>query len=64
MILSNEIFFVKIKVFFDRCKLYHLPFPGSPNSAKFRRGGGVAEGQPRFDNGGVAIIFYALKISL
>ena len=29
-----------------------------PNSG----GGGVAEGQPRIDKGGVAIIFYALKI--
>ena len=38
---------------------------GAPNSAKFR-GGGVAEGQPRFDKGRVAIMFtfYALKISL
>ena len=27
---------------------------GAPNSAKFR-GGGVAEGHPRFDKGGVAI---------
>ena len=41
----------------------YVSLPGAPNSAKFR---GVAEGQPRFDKGGVAIIFtfYALKISL
>ena len=44
------------------CKYIHLK-SGAPNSAKFR-GGGVAEGHPRFDKGGVAIIFtfYALKI--
>ena len=30
-----------------------------PNS-----GGGVAEGQPRFDKGGVAIIFYTLKFKI
>ena len=30
--------------------------PGAPNSAKFR-GGGVAEGQPRFDKVGVANFF-------
>ena len=29
-----------------------------PNS----RGGGVAEGQPRFDKGGVAITFYFLTV--
>ena len=34
--------------------------PGAPNSAKFR---GDAEGQPRFDKeGGVAIIFYFLRV--
>ena len=32
---------------------------GAPNSAKFR---GVAEDQPRFDKGGVAIIFYFLRV--
>ena len=32
---------------------------GAPNSAKFR---GVAEGQPRFDKGGVALIFYFLRV--
>ena len=33
----------------------------APNSAKFR--GGVAEGHPRFDKwGGVAIIFYFLRV--
>ena len=32
---------------------------GAPNSAKFR---GVAEGHPRFDKGGVAIIFYFLRV--
>ena len=26
--------------------------------------GGVAEGQPRFDKGGVAIIFYTLKFKI
>ena len=30
-----------------------------PNSAKFRE---VAEGHPRFDKGGVAIIFYFLRV--
>ena len=41
------------------CRLLHKPlrlimnYPGAPNSAKFR---GVAEGHPRFDKGGVAII--------
>ena len=33
---------------------------GAPNSAKFR--GGVAEGHPRFDEGGVAMIFYFLRV--
>ena len=33
---------------------------GAPNSAKFR--GGVAEGHPRFDKGGVAINFYFLRV--
>ena len=28
---------------------------------KIQGGGGVAEGQPRFDKGGVAIIFYFLR---
>ena len=38
----------------------HAMYSGAPNS------GGVAEGQPRFDKGGVAIIFpfSVLKISL
>ena len=35
--------------------------PGAPNSAKFR---GVAEGQPRFDKGGVAILFYFLRVKI
>ena len=35
------------------------PDSGAPNSAKFR---GVAEGQPRFDKGGVAIIFDFLRV--
>ena len=36
------------------CKTQIL-ITGAPNSAKFR---GVAEGQPRFDKGGVAIVFF------
>ena len=32
------------------------PKPSGPNS------GGVAEGHPRFDKGGVAIIFYFLRV--
>ena len=38
---------------------YRYVSPGAPNSAKFR---GVAEGQPRFDKGRVAIIFYFLRV--
>ena len=39
-----------------------LSCAGAPNWAKFR--GGVAEGHPRFDKGGggVAIIFYFLRV--
>ena len=37
----------------------HAVQSGAPNSAKFR---GVAEGHPRFDKGGVAIIFYFLRV--
>ena len=37
-----------------------LKWTGAPNSAKFR--GGVADGHPRFDDGGVAIIFYSLRV--
>ena len=47
-----------------KLRIRNVLLTGSPNSAKFR---GVAEGQPRFDKGGVAIIFftfYAFKISL
>ena len=39
----------------------------APNSAKFRGGGGGAEGQPRFDKGGLQYFlftFYEFKISL
>ena len=38
---------------------------GAPNSAKFR-GGGIAEGHPKFDKGGLQYFFtfYALKIEL
>ena len=34
-------------------------FPGAPISAKFR---GVAEGQPIFDKGEIAIIFSFLRV--
>ena len=36
---------------------------GAPNSARFRGGGVNAEGHPRFDKGGVAIIFYFLRVN-
>ena len=39
-----------------------LQFAGAPNSAKFRWG--VADGHQRFDKGGVAIIFYFLRVEL
>ena len=38
-------------------------FPGAPNSAKFRGGGGVGEGQPRFDKRpGLQYFFYFLRV--
>ena len=42
----------------EKCSISTQARQTRPNS------GGVAEGQSRFDKGGVAIIFYALKISL
>ena len=54
--LSSNVYTIGSYLHTHRIDMYHQARQTRPNSE------GVAEGQPRFDKGGVAIIFYFLRV--